>query len=501
MRSSRGCTPLRCGQRSTWCSSRRRQFMRRLASARSSMNGLDCAVALSMQRWSASRFSCSARVRTPCTCWRADDESRRCASGCVSVAWPPQRCEGPHSSCLLGVHRPSRFRNRARPVFAHPFRRPRAGDRPSGDAECVPRLDAAAGRQGCRDAARARARRTHGRGRTIAVRRVRRLARRGAEDRARARRGRRTRLRAAVRARRLIAHGPMTLRIDPTRVEEAAKELYIRALKMLPPDIKRGFDALVARETDATAQSVLGVMVRNIAVAERTDNLLCQDTGIPIYNVTIGRDVVVDGVALKAAIRKGCERATREYPLRSSVVHPLTRRNEHTSCGEGIPVIHVDFSDGFDGLRIEMIPKGSGSENNSWLRMAIPAEGVDAIKRFVVDCVLDAGGKTCPPTIVGVGVGGTADLCVHLAKRAATRPLGTACADPQGAALESELTQAVNLLGVGPQGLGGDATAFAVHVELAATHITMNPVAVNMQCHSARRASALFSETGIAYGY
>ena len=178
-------------------------------------------------------------------------------------------------------------------------------------------------------------------------------------------------------------------------------------------------------------------MVRNIAVAEQTDNLLCQDTGIPIYNVTIGRDVVVDGVALKAAIRRGCERATREHPLRSSVVHPLTRRNEHTSCGEGIPVIHIDFSDAFDGLRIEMIPKGSGSENNSWLRMAVPAEGVDAIKRFVVDCVLDAGGKTCPPTIVGVGVGGTADLCVHLAKRAATRPLGTHCADPTGAALET----------------------------------------------------------------
>jgi fumarate hydratase subunit alpha len=293
----------------------------------------------------------------------------------------------------------------------------------------------------------------------------------------------------------------MTLRIEPARVEEAAKELYIRALKMLPPDVKQGFDTLVARETNATAQSVLAVMVRNIAVAEKTDNLLCQDTGLPIYNVTIGRDVVVDGVALKAAIRRGCERATREYPLRSSVVHPLTRHNEHTSCGEGMPSIHIDFSDAFDGLRIEMIPKGSGSENNSWLRMAIPAEGVDAIKRFVVDCVLDAGGKTCPPTIVGVGVGGTSDLCVHLAKRAATRPLGTHCADPAGAELETELSGAVNMLGVGPQGLGGDATAFAVHVELAATHITMNPVAVNMQCHSARRASALFTETGIAYGY
>ena len=148
-----------------------------------------------------------------------------------------------------------------------------------------------------------------------------------------------------------------------------------------------------------------------------------------------------------------------------------------------------------------MIPKGSGSENNSWLRMAIPAEGVDAIKTFVVDCVLDAGGKTCPPTIVGVGVGGTSDLCMALAKKAATRPLGTSCPDPEGARLETALTEAVNGLGVGPQGLGGDSTAFAVHVEIAATHITMNPVAVNMQCHSARRASAVISSAGVKYGF
>jgi fumarate hydratase subunit alpha/L(+)-tartrate dehydratase alpha subunit len=291
------------------------------------------------------------------------------------------------------------------------------------------------------------------------------------------------------------------LRVEVAAVEEAAKALYVRALKLLPPDVKRGFDGLAARESDTRARGVLGVMIRNIAVAEATDNLLCQDTGIPIYNVTIGRDVAVDGVALKEAIRRGCERATREFSLRSSVVHPVTRRNEHTSCGPGVPVIHLDFSDTLDTLAIEMIPKGSGSENNSWLKMAVPADGVDAIKAFVVDCVLDAGGKTCPPTIVGVGVGGTADLCVHLAKTAATRPLGSRCGDPEGAKLEDELSRAVNELGVGPQGLGGDATAFAVHVELAATHITMNPVAVNMQCHSARRARATFTPAGVEYGF
>ena len=291
------------------------------------------------------------------------------------------------------------------------------------------------------------------------------------------------------------------MRVDLKQVEEACKELYIRAVKLLPPDIKQGFTRLDKAETDATGKSILATMIKNITVAEDTNNLLCQDTGIPIYNVVIGRGIDVDGQALKEAIAAGCARATREHPLRSSVVHPVTRKNEHTSCGRLVPVINIDFSAEPDTLSIEMIPKGSGSENNSWLKMAIPADGIAAVKTFVVDCVLDAGGKTCPPTIVGVGVGGTADLCVHLSKVAATRPLGSHCEDPEGAKLEAELSAVVNNLGVGAQGLGGDSTSFAVHVETAATHITMNPVAVNMQCHSARRARATFTPQGVNYGF
>ncbi|SEJ58192.1 fumarate hydratase [Paraburkholderia diazotrophica] len=291
------------------------------------------------------------------------------------------------------------------------------------------------------------------------------------------------------------------MKLDLGAVEEASKELYIRALKMLPPDVKQGIDRLVTTDTSPVARRVLETMRTNIQVAEGTDNLLCQDTGIPIYNVVIGRNVEFDGVELKAAIRKGCERATREHPLRSSVVHPLTRKNNHTSCGIEVPVIHIDFSGDANMAAIEMVPKGSGSENNSFLKMAVPSEGIDAIKTFVVDCVLSAGGKTCPPTIVGVGLGGTSDLSIALAKRAATRALGTRCEDPDGAALEEELSAAVNQLGIGPQGLGGDSTAFAVHIELASTHITMNPIAVNMQCHSARRAKAVFSTDGLSYGF
>lgn len=291
------------------------------------------------------------------------------------------------------------------------------------------------------------------------------------------------------------------MEIDLAAVEDAAKELYIRALKVLPPDIKQGFTRLAGQESAPRARDVLATMMANIQVAEEQDNLLCQDTGVPIYNVLIGAGLRVEGHALAAAIRRGCERATREYPLRSSVVHPLTRKNNHTSCGIGVPVIHFDFTDAPQVLEIQMVPKGSGSENNSFLKMAIPAEGMDAIKAFVIDCVVNAGGKTCPPTVVGVGLGGTSDLCVALAKRAATRPLGSVCSDPDGARLEQELSAAVNRLGVGPQGLGGDATAFAVHIELAATHITMNPIAVNMQCHSARRAKATFTPAGLAYGF
>ncbi len=291
------------------------------------------------------------------------------------------------------------------------------------------------------------------------------------------------------------------MQLDMTEIETIARDLYIRALKLLPDDIKSGFSRLRQGETDRTGRAILDTMVENVAVAERTKNLLCQDTGIPIYNVWIGHDVTFDGVALKEAIRRGCERATREHPLRSSVVHPITRRNEQTSCGAGVPIIHVDFTETPETVEIEMIPKGSGSENGSFLRMLVPADGVAAVKRFVIDRVIEAGGKVCPPTIVGVGIGGTSDLCMHLAKIAATRPLGSVSADPEGAALEAELSAAVNELGIGPQGLGGRSTAFAVHIEIAATHITMNPVAVNIQCHSARRARAVLTPGGIRFGF
>jgi fumarate hydratase subunit alpha/L(+)-tartrate dehydratase alpha subunit len=290
------------------------------------------------------------------------------------------------------------------------------------------------------------------------------------------------------------------MQLDTKEVEEVCKDLYVRALKILPPDIKAGFARLQKAETHKIGQTILGTMVENIAVAERTNNILCQDTGIPIYNVTVGRDVSFDGADMTRAIRRGCERATKEHSLRSSVVHPITRVNEQTSCGVRVPIIHYGFDDREETVEIEMIPKGSGSENGSFLQMLIPADGIKAVKRFVIDRVIELGGRVCPPTIVGVGIGGTSDLCMHLAKIAATRPLRTKCSDPDGAKIEAELSEAVNELGIGAQGLGGRSTSFAVHVEIAATHITQNPVAVNIQCHSARRARATITPGGIHFG-
>lgn len=290
------------------------------------------------------------------------------------------------------------------------------------------------------------------------------------------------------------------MNLDLDEVERVCADLYLRALKLLPPDVKAGFSDLQRSETDATGRAILDTMVQNIEVAERTRNILCQDTGIPIYNVVIGRNVAFDGAALKAAIRRGCARSTKENSLRSSVVHPITRKNDQNSCGIRVPVIHVDFDETEETVAIEMIPKGSGSENGSFLKMLVPSDGITAVKRFVIDRVIELGGRVCPPTIVGVGIGGTSDLCMHLAKIAATRPLRSVCDDPEGARIEAELSQAVNQLGIGPQGLGGRSTAFAVHVEVAATHITQNPVAVNIQCHSARRARATLTPGGIAFG-
>jgi tartrate/fumarate subfamily iron-sulfur-dependent hydro-lyase alpha chain len=290
-------------------------------------------------------------------------------------------------------------------------------------------------------------------------------------------------------------------------VEEAAKQLYVRALKVLPPDLKEALARARETETDETGKGFLDIMLENVDVAERDENLVCQDTGTVVFWLEVGDECAFNLARVTAAVKKGTERATLEHPLRPNAVHPLTRKNTMTNTGRHLPAMHYEFTAGrpdlpAEALKLHCLPKGSGSENMSFLKMLIPADGVKGVKRFILECIVEAGPKPCPPTIVGVGLGGTADLCAALAKKAVLRPLGTHSDDPVVAALESELFEAANELGIGPMGLGGRNTVLGVHIEHAHTHITQNPVAVNLQCWAARRASAVVAPSGdVTYGF
>ena len=273
-------------------------------------------------------------------------------------------------------------------------------------------------------------------------------------------------------------------------VERVAAQAYVKALIDVPADVRGALEAARRRETHPIGSQVLELVALNIRTADEHQILVCQDTGTPVYWAFIGSGLAVDGARLEAAIRRGGEAATRDHSLRSSICHPITRQNPQTNTGYRVPVVHFEFAAGADYLDLVMLPKGSGSENQSFLKMLSPADGVAGIKRFILESVLEAGPKGCPPYIVGVGLGGSADLCMVLAKRALLRPIGSHNPDPAVAALEVELLEDVNRLGIGPQGLGGAVTALAVHVEHAYTHISQNPVAVNIQCWRGLRAAA-----------
>src|SRR5438067_8977245 len=285
-------------------------------------------------------------------------------------------------------------------------------------------------------------------------------------------------------------------------VENVCRDLYIESLKEIPPDVVEAIRRAAKTETKEVAKRIFSHYIKSIELGRDENMIVCQDTGIPIYWVDIGGKLRLDGSRLTDAIIRGTERATREHPLRSSIVSPLGRENRQTSTGQRIPIIHYDFVPDSDVLDILFMPKGSGSENMSFMKMLVPADGVKGIKRFVIEQVVGAGAKPCPPTIVGVGIGGSSDLCMTLAKKATTRPIGSKNPDAQLAALEEELFDAINQTGIGPQGLGGETTALAVHIESAWTHITCNPVAVNMQCWRAERRRAKISPTGkVEFGF
>jgi tartrate/fumarate subfamily iron-sulfur-dependent hydro-lyase alpha chain len=292
---------------------------------------------------------------------------------------------------------------------------------------------------------------------------------------------------------------------DATRYEAVAEQvaaLYVKALEDMPPDVREALERAGAREQVPVGRTILATINNNIRIADERHLLVCQDTGTAVFMVRLGEHSPANPVRLERAIRAGTERATRERPLRSSIVSPITRKNAQTNSGYRVPVVHWEHVADRDDVDILLVPKGSGSENMTYFRMLLPSEGVEGIKRFVAESVVGSGGNPCPPVIVGVGLGGSSELCMLLAKRAITRPVGSRNDDPEVAGLEDELLDLINSSGLGPMGLGGDTTALAVHVEHAATHISHNPVAVNIQCWAARRARLTIAPSGeFAFGF
>ncbi len=208
-------------------------------------------------------------------------------------------------------------------------------------------------------------------------------------------------------------------------VEDAAAHLYVWALKDIPQDLRDALASALDRETSVTGQRVLQTIHRNVNVAEEEKNLVCQDTGLAVYYCRVGERFPLHPARIYESLKIGTERATVEHPLRSNTVHTLTRENTGPNVGHRVPIVHWDFVPDWDGLDVKCVPKGSGSENMSFLKMCVPADGVTGIKKFVLESIVNAGGKPCPPGIVGVGIGGSADYAMHLAKEAIARPVGT----------------------------------------------------------------------------
>jgi len=272
-------------------------------------------------------------------------------------------------------------------------------------------------------------------------------------------------------------------------LREAVKRLCQQAACVLPQDVMDALRRAQEREESPLGRRVLEQIVRNAELAQEEMLPICQDTGVAVIFLEVGQDVHLVGGDLMDALRRGVSEGYREGYLRASMVErPFSARiNTRDNTP---PIVHMDIVPG-DRVRLRLMPKGAGCENVSRLAMLLPGAGREGVMRFVTETVEDAGGKPCPPVIVGVGIGGTAEYAMLLAKKALLRPVGQPHPDAEVAALEAELLRRVNALGIGPQGVGGKVTALAVHVEVFPSHIASLPVAVNIQCHAARVAEAV----------
>ena len=276
-------------------------------------------------------------------------------------------------------------------------------------------------------------------------------------------------------------------------LETGLLQLILKAETEIPPDIIVALKRAFLVET-GIAKIQLGAILANVKIAKKKLRPICQDTGILTFFVNIGTGFPAIG-KLKKTIEYAVALATLEIPLRPNTIDPMTSKNNGDNLGSYLPHIIWDFEPGND-VHITILPKGSGSENTSALGMLSPNAGLEGIKHFVVDTVKKAGGKPCPPIVVGVGIGGSADLVMNLGKRALLRPVGTHHAEKLIATLEEELLEMINKTGIGPMGLGGKVTALDVHVETAHRHPASFPVGVMIQCWADRRASMVVHKDG-----
>jgi fumarate hydratase subunit alpha len=277
-------------------------------------------------------------------------------------------------------------------------------------------------------------------------------------------------------------------------LETVASKLLRLATTELPQDVKDALQRAYRKEENEIGKTQLKAILDNVELAEKKGAPMCQDTGAVIFYVKAGSEV--EGLdKVEDALRDATEKATREVPLRPNAVDPFTQKNTGNNTGRHIPYIHWEIVPG-DTIQLSVMPKGGGSENVSALAMLTPSQGINGIKKFVVDTVINAGAKPCPPTILGVAVGGGADIAMKLAKEALLKPLNQPNPDPELAKLEQELLEAANSTGIGPMGLGGNTTVLDVKVDYAHRHPASYPVAVVVQCWAARRASARISSDG-----
>ncbi|MDH5793698.1 MAG: fumarate hydratase [Candidatus Bathyarchaeota archaeon] len=281
-------------------------------------------------------------------------------------------------------------------------------------------------------------------------------------------------------------------------VENVAFNILKQAVIYLPEDVKQALKKAYAEETSETGKTQLKAILDNIELAEKYQAPVCQDTGTIIFYVKAGAKAKnLDKI--EEALINATRRATKEVPLRPNSVDPFTQKNSGDNTGRYIPFLHWEIVPG-DSLELTVMTKGGGSENVCVTGMLVPGEGIKGLKKFVVDAVISAGAKPCPPNILGVAIGGGADIAMKLAKKTLLKPLNEPNQDPEIAKLEKEIFEAANMTGIGPMGLGGKTTVLGVHVDYAFRHPASFPAAVAFNCWAARRASARINTDGtVAY--